>query len=269
MLLSCIISLNSIFHSKDVPPLDGSSWTLILSREKPGADARHFFDLENVDGSIFTHVRVTIYPDGGIKRVRLVGKRSTGSGVPTGNTAALSGHANGLSLTGHYAPLLNGTPLSADTFAPYGHVVQAYSNSELAPKGTKVTPANQGSALKFHKLAPLVSSYPQPHENSPTASPGLSVYRCSPLDFDFKSDFEQQGDGWPVRLLERHSYTSQAFVPMGVGSRDESTLEKSGHAYLVVVARNGENDQPDLSTLKAFVAGTSQAVVYAPGVWRK
>ena len=134
--------------------------------------------------------------------------------------------------------ILSAEPLSGEAFAPYGHVVQAFSSAEDAPSGTRVTPANQGSALKFHKLAPIVSSYPS---SGPTATPGLSVYRCSRLDFDFRSDSEQSGPGWPVRLLERHPYTNQAFVPMGVGSgeslKGSDALEKPGRAYLVVVAK--------------------------------
>lgn len=153
-------------------------------------------------------------------------------------------------------------PLSADQFEPYGHVAQAYSNPELAPKGTKITSANQGSALKFHKLAPILAFYPDVGET--LASLDLSVYRCQPLNYDPVTSPE----GWAVRLLERHPFTSQAFIPMGIGSGKDTSLEEAGRAYLVVVAKGGD-DGPDLKTLRAFVAGAGQAVVYAPGIWRK
>lgn len=37
--------------------------------------------------------------------------------------------------------------------------------------------------------------------------------------------------------------------------------------YLVVVALNDKNGQPDLSTLKAFIASSTQGINYSPGVW--
>ena len=148
-------------------------------------------------------------------------------------------------------------------------MVQAYSGHENAPTGLKVTQANQGSALKFHKISPILSSYPE----SSGSTANLSVYRCKALEFDFNADFRGSGPGWPVRLLERHAYTNQAFIPMGIGCgegfRGKDSLVKQGRAYLVVVALNGEDDKPDLRTLKAFVAGSGQSVVYDTGVWRE
>lgn len=165
--------------------------------------------------------------------------------------------------------ILLAEPLSASEFQPYGYVVQAYAGKETAPFGTKVTQANQGSALKFHKLSPILSSYPE----SSGATTNLSVYRCKALDFDFNADSRDRGPGWPVKLLERHAFTNQAFIPMGTGSggyfNDQNSLSIQGRAYLVVVALNGEDDGPDLNTMKAFVASAGQSVVYNTGVWRK
>ncbi|KAL5485308.1 DAL2 [Sanghuangporus weigelae] len=246
-----------------IPNVDESAWTTILPRTKLGPDAQHYFNLRNVRDRVYSHVRVTIYPDGGVKRLRIIGRRATG-----GQSEEKRVEEFKMVISEPESITLNATLLSGEAFAPYGHVVQAYSSSDAAPRGTKVTPANQGSALKFHKLAPIVSSYPS---SGPAASLGLSVYRCSPLDFDFRSDFEGSGPGWPVQLLERHPYTNQAFVSMGVGSgeslKGSDALEKPGRAYLVVVARNGEDDNPDLSTLKAFLAGAGQSVVYGTGIW--
>jgi allantoicase len=55
---------------------DDSLWTLILPRTKLGPDRQHYFELENVENRIYTHVKVTIYPDGGLKRVRILGRRA-------------------------------------------------------------------------------------------------------------------------------------------------------------------------------------------------
>jgi allantoicase len=52
---------------------DDSLWTLILPRTKLGPDRQHYFEFENVENRVYTHVKVTIYPDGGLKRVRIIG----------------------------------------------------------------------------------------------------------------------------------------------------------------------------------------------------
>jgi allantoicase len=80
------------------------------------------------------------------------------------------------------------------------------------------------------------------------------------------------GGEWDVKVLERHKCTDQTFVPMGTGQGSwnldgETMVEKPGRVYLVIVALNGADDKPDLSTLRAFVATTSQGVTYGTGVW--
>lgn len=146
-------------------------------------------------------------------------------------------------------------PLTADAYKPYGQVIRAYENDSNKPEDIKVTPANGGTAQKFHKLSFLESSYP------PTAgaTTGISVYRCQPL--------ENIQDGvTTLTTLERHSYTSQSFIPMGTSSDGDLTIRSNG--FLVVVALNGPDDRPDLETLRAFLASTAQGVSYNCGVWR-
>jgi allantoicase len=49
-------------------------WTPILPQQKLQADHEHLFEQEIViTDKIFTHVRLTIFPDGGISRLRLWG----------------------------------------------------------------------------------------------------------------------------------------------------------------------------------------------------
>jgi allantoicase len=52
---------------------------MILPRTKLGPHRRHFFQLENAGGIRYTHVMLTIYPDGGVKRVRVIGTWGTGT----------------------------------------------------------------------------------------------------------------------------------------------------------------------------------------------
>jgi allantoicase len=48
-------------------------WTEILPKMKLQADYEHFFENEIVNAGSFTHVRLNIFPDGGVSRMRLFG----------------------------------------------------------------------------------------------------------------------------------------------------------------------------------------------------
>jgi len=50
--------------------LDGESWHEILPRTKMLADTRHVYDVD----AIATHIRLTVYPDGGVARMRVWGR---------------------------------------------------------------------------------------------------------------------------------------------------------------------------------------------------
>jgi allantoicase len=53
--------------------LVASSWTEILPRTKLGPHRRHFFTKELRVGGVVSHVRLNIFPDGGISRLRVHG----------------------------------------------------------------------------------------------------------------------------------------------------------------------------------------------------
>ncbi|EPQ57299.1 Allantoicase [Gloeophyllum trabeum ATCC 11539] len=251
------------------------AWTLVLPRTKLGPHRRHFFQLENVHDSAFTHVRVTIYPDGGIKRVRVLGRRAklpaasaaaTTAPVtapePSDSASDILGAVPAVSSPSSSGPTIPAVPLTPEAFAPFGKVIMGHSDPDAVPRGTKVTSANNGTASKFHKLALLESAYP-PDSGATT---GISVYRCSPIS-------AKPGGRWEVKLLERHPYTNQAFIPMGAGSAlanlggAEDSLQAPGKAYLVIVSKNGEDDKPDLKTMRAFIASAGQGIVYDTGIW--
>jgi len=48
-------------------------WTVILPESKLKADHEHYFEEEILSKEIFTHVRLVIFPDGGVSRMRLWG----------------------------------------------------------------------------------------------------------------------------------------------------------------------------------------------------
>ena len=268
------VELHALYDTKlAAEDLPSGEWTEILPRTKTGPHRRHFFQLQNIEGKVYTHVKVTINPDGGIKRVRIIGKRANQKvkGLPAAATAGVAGNKLGENPNAdpgsQPAPTSNATilpilPLTPEAFAPFGKVIQAYADHNAAPRGTKITPANQGTASKFHKLALISSSYPE----RDGATEGISVYRCDPLPSSGKNS------GWDVKVLERHPFTTQAFIPMGGAGtlgKDGNGLEIPGDAYLVVVAKNDGKGNPDLKTLRAFAATAAQGVMYNAAIWRK
>lgn len=241
---------------------------MILPRTRLGPHREHYLQLINVTGMTCTHVKITIYPDGGIKRVRVVGRR-VALDNPTASDATDDHVApSGRSPThGAIVPKANEAPrimlvpllpLTPEAFAPYGQVLRGYSDHAAVPKGIRITPANGGTASKFHKLSLLHSTYPE----RSGATSGISIYRCKPL-----TDIAENGT-IPLKVLERHPFTNQAFIPMGRGIGDEALADPSDK-YLVVVAKNGSDDKPDVQTLRGFVATAAQGVVYEAGIWRE
>jgi len=143
-------------------------------------------------------------------------------------------------------------PLTHEAFAPFGQVIQSYEDVTAAPRSLKVTPANFGTAIKYHKFSLLESSYP----SELGATTGISVYRCQ------SANIVKSGTRREIRLhaLERHLHTNQAFLPMG-HDKDKT--------YLVAVAKTGSDDRPDIASLRAFVARADQGIMYNTGVWRE
>jgi allantoicase len=67
----------------------------------------------------------------------------------------------------------------------------------------------------------------------------------------------------------RHAATTQSFIPMGKTAPVGRKELGPGGAYIAVVALNGADDKPDLSTIKAFLVQSSQGVSFHAGVWRE
>lgn len=137
-----------------------------------------------------------------------------------------------------FSCVISVAPLTSEQYAPYGQVIQADTK-----EGSALS-ANQGTALKF----PFVSKVVNKRKN---AIPNLSVFRCSPHN----RNQDDKPLKFSIKLLERHEFSTQQFIPMG--SEDAR--------YLVIVAKGG--DKPDLSTMKAFLATGKQGVSYSEGIW--
>ena len=61
-------------NSEEAVLKDEVDWQNILPAQKLSADAEHEFVVDNKD--IFSHVRLNIFPDGGISRLRIMGKKA-------------------------------------------------------------------------------------------------------------------------------------------------------------------------------------------------
>ncbi|KWU45936.1 Allantoicase [Rhodotorula sp. JG-1b] len=275
--------LYGINSSEECPKSDDPNWTRILEMTKLGPHRQHFYQLSQPEKA-WTHVRLDIHPDGGVKRLRLYGRPAsqypdfsalvplpapTPAGQVNGTSSSSVAKVNGASSHARSVPKIPAVPLNPSAFAPYGSVIQSYPDERAAPKEIKIKTVNFGTARKFNQLAP-VEYVPPPAGRFTTAdgSPipageiNFCVFRCEPQNSKQLSAADGTGKRqWNVEVLERHEFSSQAFVPMG-----GTPVQDGEGQYLVLVALPG-NGQPDLSTLRAFTATHLQGISYRPNVW--
>jgi allantoicase len=65
-------------QGESVPGADDASWVEILEPQKTGPDAEHEYAekaLKGTQGQVFGFVKLVIIPDGGVKRIRVFGRR--------------------------------------------------------------------------------------------------------------------------------------------------------------------------------------------------
>jgi len=71
---SCSLEACNVQDAKPEALTDLSApWTTVLSRTKLQAHTRHFFDKELLDTGVASHLRFSIFPDGGVSRLRVYG----------------------------------------------------------------------------------------------------------------------------------------------------------------------------------------------------
>ncbi|KAG0736274.1 hypothetical protein G6F16_002078 [Rhizopus arrhizus] len=213
------VSIEGAHHLTGNIQADDVLWVSLLPRVNLDSCSHNFFELSEQPEVAYTHLRICCYSNGGIARIHAYGK----STYPISPKATIP-------------QTLTAMPLTSEAYAPYGDVIHP-------PGARSKTGANQGTASKFHHVALVNNLFPQGDGKM-----NVCIFRCKPA----------QQLPFTVKLLERHPYSTQAFIPMTSGGT---------RGYLVVVALNGIDDRPDLSTLKAFIATSTQGVNYRQGVW--
>ncbi|KAJ2386474.1 hypothetical protein GGI05_004375 [Coemansia sp. RSA 2603] len=141
-------------------------------------------------------------------------------------------------------------PLTIDSFKPYGDVVQLEGNKNIVI-------ANQGTAKRVNHIAKLENLRLASGPALQSARPNMCIFSSAPRPTS-SGRFE-------VKLLERHPYSSQVFMPIhqdGVKNADPNAP-----CYLVIVANNGPDDKPDLKTIRAFAANSTQGINYKANSW--
>lgn len=117
--------------------------------------------------------------------------------------------------------------------------------------------ANYGTAVKLHKVSKIENLF----ANAPSgteATPNWNIFRCSP-----PNHLLQDIDGelhYTAKVLERHPFSSQTFIPMGVDKGNEN-------AYVVICGHKDDEAMPITDQVEAFICRGDQAVTYAPGTW--
>lgn len=190
-------------------------------------------------------------------------------------------------------------PLSAEAFAPFGtaiasllprHLSTAPELSSLPPHSPSPILANQSSALKYSPISPLDNQYAGRCPSGQPAEARMSMFCCFPRQLRTIPSQHTETPVFDVRILERHPFTTQTFIPIDLSSQTrtgtDGSPERQGEEepyYLVVVAPTltGQSataktesgsattiqNPPDLGNLRAFVARGGQAVTYGAGTW--
>ena len=68
----------ALFDSHDEARPDSERWQTLLPEAKLAMDQQHYFETELVYLGPVSHVRMSIYPDGGVSRLRIFGRVATG-----------------------------------------------------------------------------------------------------------------------------------------------------------------------------------------------
>ncbi|KAI0443728.1 ureidoglycolate hydrolase [Xylaria telfairii] len=174
---------------------------------------------------------------------------------------------------------ITAAPLTRDAFASFGDVIAnprpASTPSNTAPAAITrgelpcgAVSANQGTAIQYRAIASMRDLYSEAPSGK-AAGPRMTMFVCGARELGGSGE----RNGVQIKVLERHPFTSQTFIPL---------TADSSKRYLVVVAptlhptplddglpapKDAGRGLPDVGRVLAFVATGDQAVTYAAGTW--
>ncbi|KAH9819185.1 galactose-binding domain-like protein [Melampsora americana] len=253
------VDLNGTNSDQLIPSPD-AEWVQILPKTKLGPHQQQYFQLSRPNVPL-THVKMTIYPDGGIKRVRLFGRRSpscddplvlpnpepTAPGLPI---PFLSVCPSKPMIT---VPVL---PLTRAAFAPFGSTIEAHDDPRTWPPSIQHKTVNFGCAEKYCDVA-QIESLKTPTGILPKSN--LCIFSSQPWPETIDGESKRS---WKLKGLERHPYSSQSFIPL---TPNKQVSDSS--SYLVVVGSDNGDGKPDWKNLRAFLAQSDQGITYKPNTW--
>ena len=115
-------------------------------------------------------------------------------------------------------------------------IAKPLTQKDFAPFGEVLTmPENPGRVYFQAALGNL----------RPDASASLSTILKDPVT----------GLPFEIKTMERHEFSSQSFMPAQVKT------------WMIVVAPNNQQGQPDVDRAQAFLADASQGITYRPNTW--
>ncbi|TID14424.1 4-amino-5-hydroxymethyl-2-methylpyrimidine phosphate synthase [Venturia nashicola] len=125
------------------------------------------------------------------------------------------------------SPNLHVRPISLTerSFLQFGTLIQNPAHNPSSPTTNRVVSANQGSALKYIDIAHITNYYPQ-SPSKKDAKPVMNMFVSSPRKLRQQNGGEMVFD---VKIMERHPYTPQTFIPLGLSKNSKTK-------YLVIVA---------------------------------
>ncbi|OJJ46241.1 hypothetical protein ASPZODRAFT_142860 [Penicilliopsis zonata CBS 506.65] len=185
-------------------------------------------------------------------------------------------------------------PLTPESFSPFGTAISCPIPRDVAsipPLHTLSTQnpapvvANQSTALKYSPVSPLLDHYAGSCASGKPSEARMSMFVCFPRKLravKSSQNANHAAEIFDVRILERHPFTTQTFIPLDLSSQSYAGWSEEP-LFLVIVAptRKGETatatdaegrsvtirDPPDLQNLRAFIARGGQAVTYGAGTW--
>jgi ureidoglycolate lyase len=123
--------------------------------------------------------------------------------------------------------ILASSEITPVNFAEFGEVIENPASVPHASKHQSVT-ANQGSATKYLDITHIDNHYATLAPSRKPARAVMNMFVCKPRTLTTSTATGKKI--FKVWILERHPFTPQTFVPLGIASSDPSTR------YLVIVA---------------------------------